>query len=318
VIVVTSKSGTEPLCAVEVPSAALGPGDVRVRVRSIGVNPVDWKMRTGGPLRLAHHFVGPSGPLVVGVDFAGEVVEAGAAVTDLPVGTRVVGGTDFSRKQRGSYADEVVVRPDQCAPLPDEVGFDAAACLPVPGVTAWRAFAELGGIATKPGARVLVLGASGGVGLLALQLAHVLGAVAVGVCSTRNAAIVERFGGIVVDYTAGDPLAAASAHGPFDVVLNAVGSASYALGASRALLRPDGVLVLVAVRPHDAPSLVFSRRTRTILGKPTRDHLAPLVKLLAEGKVEPVIERVFPLAEAEAAHRLSQGGKVVGKVLLHP
>src|SRR4051812_33856899 len=113
-IVLTSPSGEDPLRPVEVPSPALGRGDVRVRVRSVGVNPVDWKMRTKGPMRIAYRFVGPSGPLVVGVDFAGEIIEIGADVRDLAVGDRVVGGTDFSRKQRGSYADEVVVRPDQC------------------------------------------------------------------------------------------------------------------------------------------------------------------------------------------------------------
>src|SRR5450631_1913305 len=137
--VATSSSATEPLRIVELPSRPLRAGDVRVRVRSIGVNPVDWKMREGGPLRLAHHFVGPSGPLVVGVDFAGEVIEIGGGVTELAVGARVVGGTDFSRKQLGSDATEVVVRPDQCAVLPDAVDFDRAACLPVPGATAWRA-----------------------------------------------------------------------------------------------------------------------------------------------------------------------------------
>src|SRR5450631_4673908 len=97
--VATSSSATEPLRIVELPSRPLRAGDVRVRVRSIGVNPVDWKMREGGPLRLAHRFLGPSGPLVVGVDFAGEVVECGAPPQDLAVGARVVGGTNFSRRQ---------------------------------------------------------------------------------------------------------------------------------------------------------------------------------------------------------------------------
>src|SRR5690348_10565555 len=89
IAVATSRSASEPLRLVEVAARRLGGRDVRVHVRAIGVNPVDWKMRSGGPLRFAHRFVGPSGPLVVGVDFAGEVVEAGPSA-DLAPGARVV------------------------------------------------------------------------------------------------------------------------------------------------------------------------------------------------------------------------------------
>lgn len=317
-IVATSSSSESPLALVELPSQLLGPEDVRVCVRAIGVNPVDWKMRAGGPLRLAHRFLGPRGQLVVGVDFAGDVVAIGAKVTELAVGARVVGGTNFSRKQRGSYADEVVVRPDQCATLPDAVTFDAAACLPVPGATAWRAFAEVGGLQGKTGARVLVLGASGGVGLVAIQLARMLGADCVGVCSSRNAEVVRRFGATVIDYTAGDALATAREHGPFQVVLNAVGTAVYDASAVRSLLTPTGVHVLAVVRPADYAAMVFSSRTVAVLGKPWRGNLEPLVAALAKGEIEPLIEARLPLAEAEEAHRRSKAGKVVGKLLLQP
>jgi len=144
-------------------------------VRAIGVNPVDWKMRSAdGFLGLMQRILGPSGPLVIGIDFAGEVVEVGAKVTELDVGARVVGGTDFSRGQRGSYADEVIVRPDQCAVLPDSVTFEAAACLPVAAVTAGMALTEHAGSGAD--SRVLVLGASGGVAavliLFALNYPH--------------------------------------------------------------------------------------------------------------------------------------------------
>ncbi len=317
-IVATSRSASTPLALVELPPRPLGPLDVRVKTRSIGVNPVDWKMREGGPLRLAHRFVGPGGPLVVGVDFSGEIVERGASVRDLAVGQAVVGGTDFSRKQRGSYATEVVVRADQCAPLPSAITFEQAACLPVPGATAHRALVELGRLQERSGARVLVLGASGGVGLVCLQLARAKGADAWGVCSARNVALVERMGARALDYTAGDPLLEASRAGPFDVIVNAVGTATYAGARARALLSPSGVHVLVAVRPHDYPAMTLSSRTTAVLGRPCRANLAPLVALMAKGELEVLVERVFPLAEAEAAHALSRAGKVVGKLLLEP
>ncbi len=312
----TSRSGDVPLALVELPSRPLGPGDVRVAVRAIGVNPVDWKMRSGGPLRFAHRFVGPRGPLVVGVDFAGEVVEVGAKVTELTVGARVVGGTDFSRKQLGSYADEVVVRPDQCAVLPEGVGYEQAACLPVGAVTPWISLVEHAKIGA--GAKVLVLGASGGVGLFALSLARKLGASVVGVCSTRNVALVERHGATAIDYTSGDALALARPHGPFDLVFHAVGTATYPLRACRELLSPRGIVDLAVVRGADVLSIAFLRSVRTVLGRPTRDRLAPLVDALAKGEITPVIEAKLPLKDGERAHELSKAGKVVGKLLLIP
>ena len=316
-LVATSSSAQTPLSLVELPARPLGPKDVRVRVHAIGVNPVDWKMREGGPLRMAQRLTGPPGPFVVGVDFAGEVIEAGASA-DLSVGTRVVGGTDFSRKQRGSYADEVVVQTDQCAPLPDAVSFDQAACLPVAGVTAWISLTEIAHVDRQAGARVLVLGASGGVGIAAIQLAKVLGATVVGVCSGKNVALVERLGATAVDYTKGDPLEAARALGPFDLVLHAVGTDLYPLGTCRSLLAKGGVVSLVVVRPSDALSIGFLSSVHSVLARPTRTRLEPIVAAVARGDYECLIEAKLPLAEAEEAHARSRKGKVVGKLLLVP
>jgi NADPH:quinone reductase-like Zn-dependent oxidoreductase len=291
---------------------------VRVRVAAVGVNQVDWKMREGGPLRLAHRFVGPSGPLVVGVDFSGEVVEADAAA-DLKPGARVVGATDFSRQQLGSYATEVVVRDDQCAVLPESVSFDDAACLPIPAATAVRAFAGARLEAIPRGeAKVLVLGASGGVGLVTLQLARALGAKTVGVCSTRNLALVERLGAVAIDYTRGPALGAAGPHGPFDLVFHAVGTATYPLDACRALLSPRGVVTLVVERPGDWPALLLRANVKTVLGRPGRANLTPVVAALARRELETLVAQRLPLAEAEEAHRISRAGRVVGKLLLVP
>ena len=316
--VATSPSADAPLQVIELAPRPLGPRDVRVRVRAIGVNPVDWKMRRGGPIRLAHRVLGPSGPLVVGIDFAGDVIEAGNQA-DLAIGARVVGGTDFSRKQLGSYADEVVVRDDQCAALPEAIGFEDAACLPIPGATAMRAFAVASLSSIPRGdARVLVLGASGGVGLITVQLAHAMGARVVGVCSTRNVALVEEHGAIAIDYTSGDALTAAAAHGPFDLVVHAVGTATYPLAGCRARLSSRGVVALVVVRPADWPSLIFRRSVKSVLGRPDRSTLAPLVAALERGELTTRVEKRFRLDEAEQAHAVSRAGKVVGKLLIVP
>ncbi|MGD0524943.1 MAG: NAD(P)-dependent alcohol dehydrogenase [Polyangiaceae bacterium] len=318
-LVATSPSAATPLALVELPSRPLGSTDVRVRVRSIGVNPVDWKMREGGPLRLAHRFVGPRGPLVVGVDFAGEVAETGPSVTGFPVGARVVGATDFSRKQLGCYADEAVVGADQLARLPEAVSFDQAACLGVPGATAMQALADFAHLDERPGGKVLVLGASGGVGLCAVQLARSLGCGVVGVCSTPNVALVESLGATVVDYTKGDALRAARQHGPFDLVFHAVGTAVYPLSPCRELLTPSGTVALVVVHPFaDALAIAFTQGVHASLGRSTGTLFAKLVAMVAAGELRCVIEAKLPLAEAEEAHARSRRGKVVGKLLLAP
>jgi len=313
--VATSASHTTPLALVEIPSRALRPDELRVKVVAAGVNPVDWKMREGGPLHLAYSVIGPGRPFVPGIDFAGEVIEAGPKA-ELAVGERVVGGTDFSRGQHGSYATEVIVRRDQVAVVPAAVSLEDAASLPVPAVTAWMAMAEHQKIG--PGHKVLVLGAAGGVGLYALQIAKMLGATAVGVCSTRNVSVVESEGAIAIDYTKGDAMEAAQAHGPYQLVLQLVGTDVYPLAKCRALLTASGKVELVVIRPADYWAIALTGNVKTLLGAPNRVRLEPLVAGMARGELRARIEGRFPLAEAEKAHERSRSGKVVGKLLLLP
>jgi NADPH2:quinone reductase len=312
---VVSTSHTQPMKLAELSSRPLREREVRVRVAAIGVNPVDWKMREGGPLRFAYWLLGPGKPFVPGVDFAGVVVEAGARA-DLAVGARVVGGTDFSRGQHGSYASEVIVRGDQVAVVPDSVPLEHAACLPVPAVTAWMALREHQRVGA--GDKVLVLGAAGGVGLATMQLVKMLGARAVGVCSTRNVERVESEGAIAIDYTAGDVFEAARAHGPYQVVLQLVGTHVYPLRACRRLLAPKGTVELVVSRPRDYLAIAFLPSVRTLLGRPSRERLEHVVGAMAKGYLKPHIEAVYPLRDAEKAHERSRTGKVVGKLLLVP
>ena len=308
----------EPLVMLELPTPELRPDEVRIAVKAIGVNPVDWKMRTLGPLRLAARIVGPPPPVVVGVDFAGVVDVVGSQVTNLESGVRVVGGTDFSRKQRGSYADTVVVRPDQVCPLPPEIDFETAGALPVAGVTAWMSLVEIGRLVE--GQRALVLGASGGVGQLAVQLAkRVLGGFVAGVCSGKNATLVKELGAdVVLDYTQGDPLAQARAHGPFQVVMDCVGG--YSGPGCRALLAPGGRHVLVS---GDTPAalaqlLVPPFSSKPVLARANRERLGHVVRAVASGKLKVNIAQRFALADAAQAHRLSQTGRVTGKLVLLP
>jgi NADPH:quinone reductase-like Zn-dependent oxidoreductase len=310
----------QPLELVELPDPVPGPDEVRVRVAAIGVNPVDWKMREGGPLRLVARLIGPPLPFVPGIDFAGTVDAVGARVTGVKVGDRVFGGTDFSKKQRGSYADTVIAREQQLCPVPDAVSFETAGATPVAGVTAWMSLVELGGLAQRgPGAAVLVLGAAGGVGQFAVQIAKMHGAKVIGVCSTKNLELVRGLGAdAVLDYTAGDVLAAAKAHGPFQIVIDCVGG--YSGPKCRALLASGGRHVIVSgenigtiLQPFIPP---FT--TKTVLGRSTTARLRAVMDGIAAGKIHVAIATKLPLAEAEKAHAQSRSGRTNGKILLVP
>ncbi|WP_373195451.1 NAD(P)-dependent alcohol dehydrogenase, partial [Mycobacterium marinum] len=286
----------EPLELIELPTPEPKAGEVRVQVQAIGVNPVDWKMRSSGPLRLAARLIGPKPPVVVGVDFAGVVEAVGPGVTRAAPGDRVVGGTNFSRGQRGSYADTVLVREDQLCRVPDTVDIAVAAALPV------------GRIRQVPPAdrRVLVLGASGGVGQLAVQIAKLQEAFVVGVCSTKNVEMVKDLGAdLVLDYNQGDALAQAKPHAPFHVVIDCVGS--YSGAGCRALLSSRGRHIMVAGdEPSSAVQVVVPPfKSKAILGRPNGARLEPLVDAVAAGKLRVSIAQKLPLTSAEEAHRLS-------------
>lgn len=313
----------EAMELLELPTPEPRADEVRVAVKAIGVNPVDWKMRTMGVLRLAARVLAPPPPVVVGVDFAGVVEAVGQQVRTVKVGDRVAGGTIFARRQRGSYADTVVVREDQLVPVPDHVGFEAASCVGVAGVTARMAIVDVGGMLRGPPAaeppRVLVLGASGGVGQLTVQVAKLHGAFVVGVCSAKNVERVRALGAdVVLDYHAGDPLEQARALGSFRVVVDCVGS--YSGPACRSLLGARGRHVLVS--GDTAASLMnvlvppFS--SRALLARPVTAFLRPVMDALAAGKLHIEIAERIPLVEAERAHALSRGGRMQGKIVLIP
>ncbi len=307
----------EPLQLMELPTPEPRAGELRVRVQAIGVNPVDWKMRARGPLRLAARVVGLPPPVVFGVDFAGIVDAVGAGVMGIRVGDPVVGGTDFSRKQRGSYADTVIVREDQVAVLP--AGFDklVAGALPVAGVTALMCVLEVGRL--QPGQKALILGASGGVGQFAVQLARHHGGSVVGVCSTRNLELVRELGAEqVLDYTQGDPLAQARALGPFQVVVDCVGG--HAGAACRALLGPGGRHIMIASETvaETLNILVPPFSSKSVLGRPNAARLAAVVEAVASGAVRVRIAETMPLLDAERALALSKAGRMTGKIVLVP
>ena len=293
--------GPEVLAVEEVPKPEPGPTAVLVRVVAAGVNPVDWKVRAGGGL------LGEP-PFTVGWDVAGVVEAAGSGVTWLAAGDRVFGMPRFPR-EAACYAEYVVSPSRQLARIPDGLDDVEAAAVPLAGLTAWQSLVDTAGVGE--GSRVLVLGAAGGVGHLAVQIAAARGAWVAGTSSAAKHGFLRELG-IDEALDRDEPVVV----GDVDVVLDAVGG-EVGLGALPAL-RDGGVLVTVS--GSSVPGLVEAAAGRVrvagILVEPDRVGMQALAALAAEGKLRPQVERTFPLEEAGAAHALGEQGRTRGKLVL--
>jgi NADPH:quinone reductase-like Zn-dependent oxidoreductase len=293
--------GPEVLAVEEVPKPEPGATEVLVRVVAAGVNPVDWKVRAGGG------FLGEP-PFTVGWDVAGVVEAVGFGVTWLAAGDRVFGMPRFPR-EAACYAEYVVSPSRQLARIPDGLDDVEAAAVPLAGLTAWQSLVDTA--AVGEGSRVLVLGAAGGVGHLAVQIAKARGAWVAGTSSAAKHGFLRELG-VDEALDRDEPVVV----GDVDVVLDAVGG-EVGLGALPAL-RDGGVLVTVS--GSSVPGLVEAAAGRVrvagILVEPDRVGMQALAALAAEGKLWPHVERTFPLEEAAEAHRVGETGRTRGKLVL--
>ncbi|MBM2822357.1 MAG: NAD(P)-dependent alcohol dehydrogenase, partial [Thermoleophilia bacterium] len=285
--------------------------EVLVRVRAASVNPADWYGVTGRPYvgRAAMGLRKPKSNRL-GVDFAGTVEAVGKDVTQFRPGDEVFGGRD------GAFAEYVCVREERAVvPKPANVTFEEAAAVPVAALTALQGLRDKGQI--QPGHRVLINGASGGVGTFAVQIAKALGAEVTGVCSTRNVDLVRSLGADhVVDYTQED---FTRSDQRYELLLDVAGSRSWR--ACRRVLTPQATLVIIGA-PKGGRLLgplshiikvrlaaVRSRRKAVFfIAKLNKPDLEALGELLAAGKVTPVIDRRYELSEvADAFRYLGEG-----------
>lgn len=308
--------GPEKLAVADVPRPDVAPDRVLVRVRAASVNPVDWHFLRGDPfvVRIVAGLRRPKTP-VRGVDVSGTVEGVGAEVAGLAPGDEVFGTA------RGSFA-EYAVADEDLATKPAGLTFEQAATLGVAGATAWEAVCKHGPV--EAGQRVLVNGASGGVGTFAVQIAKARGAHVTGVCSTGNLALVRGLGADeVVDYTSED----FTRTGPYDVVLDNVGNRK--LAEVRSALAPEGTLVVVAggkgvpligglSRTVHARALgpFVGQRLATFIAEPTKAVLVALKELVEDGKLTPVIDRTYPLEQTADAMRYAEAGHARGKVVV--
>lgn len=294
----------------EIERPEAGDGEVLVRVRAASANPYDWHMMRGEPAQVRMMSgMGRPNPerQTLGVDFAGTVETVGAGVTRLRPGDDVFG------MGLGAFAEYLVVAEDRVANMPAGVSHEAAAALPIAGITALQALRDHGAI--EAGQRVLVIGASGGVGTFAVQIAKAHGAHVTGVCSTVNLDLVRSIGADAgVDYTRED---FTTTDQRYDVILDAVGSRP--LSESRRALSADGVLVAVAGSGEGDPGLDDTEapgRVTSMMGRPNPVDLEHLAALVSEGKVTPVIDRRYPLDGVPDAIRYLETERARGKVII--
>ncbi|MFD6273678.1 NADP-dependent oxidoreductase [Nocardia asteroides] len=287
----TAIGGPDVFERVEVPRPEPGPGEVLLRVLATSVNAADRKLRSGH-----NRTLGPP-PLVLGLDVSGVVVERGDAAHRFAVGDAVY-GIVFG----GANAEYVVAHQDRLAPVPDSLDPVVAAALPVAGLTAWQTLSSV-----RAGERVLIHGAAGGVGHLAVQLAARRGAWVAGTARAEHHGALRALGAAeLIDYRTAD---FTSAVRDIDLVLELIGDDT--TDRSLRVLSPAG-RVIAAEGPDIHPD---ARVTRFRVAPATR-ALTELAATVARGDLAVRIAAVLPLAELAAAHRLGEAGGVRGKIVL--
>jgi NADPH:quinone reductase-like Zn-dependent oxidoreductase len=303
----------------EIERPAVKAGEVLIRVHAAGVDRGVWHLMTGRPylMRIAGvGFRAPKNP-VLGMDVAGVVEAVGGNVTRFQRGDEVFGiGT-------GSFAEYSLAREDKLAHKPENLTFEQAAAVGISGSTALQALRDHGHV--QPGQEVLIIGASGGVGTFAVQIAKALGARVTAVCSTSKMETVRSIGADhVIDYTRDD---FASARERFDVIIDIGGNST--LARLRRALTPKGTLVIVGGEGGGAWFGGIDRQLRAMMLSPfvgqklvsfinreNHQDLIVLSDLIESGKVTPVIDRTYPLAEVPLAIRRLQDGEAQGKIAI--
>jgi NADPH:quinone reductase-like Zn-dependent oxidoreductase len=303
----------------DIEDPVVGENDVLVRVRAAGCGPDVWHLMTGLPY-LARLMVGFRRPKVGvrGGDVAGTVEAVGGKVTGFQPGDEVMGIAV------GSFAELAIARPDKLVPKPARLTFEEAAAVPISGIAALRAIREVGNV--QQGQNVLIIGAAGGVGTLAVQVAKVFGARVSGVCSTSKKDLVRSIGADeVIDYTRQSFVDGSRR---WDVIVDTAGRRP--LSQLRRALTPRGTLVIVGgdgggrwtggflrgVLRAPLVSLLVGQRLQGLATTERLEDLQRLAELIESGQLTPVIDRTYPLIEAPDAIRYLEQGHPRGKVVI--
>ena len=302
----------------EIERPAIGAGQVLVKVHAAGLDRGTWHLMAGLPyaVRLGFGFRSPKHP-VPGRDLAGTVVSVGSKVTRLKVGDEVFGIGD------GAFAEFAVAREDKLAVKPANLSFESAAAVPISGSTALRALTDVGRV--QAGQRVLVIGASGGVGSYAVQIAAALGAQVTAVCSAAKSDLVRSLGAShVLDYARDD---FADGTVSYDLILDIAGNSP--ISRLRRALASRGTLVIVGGEGRGKLTGGMDRQLKALAISPfvrqrltmavPKEHYSiveRLAQLIEDGSVVPSVDRTYPLSEAATAMRQLVAGQARGKLVI--
>ena len=290
---------------------------VLIKVRAASVNPYDWHFMRGEPyvMRIGNGLRKPKNTRI-GVDFSGVVEAVGKNVTQFKPGDEVFGG------RSGAFAEYIVMLEKNLIPKPENISFEQAGAVQIAGLTALQGLRDAGNL--QAGQKVLINGASGGVGTFAVQIAKSLGANVTGVCSSRNVELVRSLGADhVIDYTKDDYTSGAER---YDLILDMVGN--HGLLANRRALTADGKYVMIGgpkgrwLSPLDTIIRAFllqpfvKQEMKFMMSKINRDDLMLLRDLMHSAKVTPVIDRTYPLPQTSEAVAYVESGRARGKVVI--
>jgi NADPH:quinone reductase-like Zn-dependent oxidoreductase len=293
----------------DLPQPKIKSDQLLVKVHASSVNPVDWKIRQG----MLQLITGYSFPKILGFDLSGEVVEVGSGVTRFKPGDLIYGC--LSVALGGAYAEYAAVPERVVALKPTNMTFEEAASLPVAAGTSLQALRDLGNI--QPLQSVLVNGASGGVGIFAVQLAKIFGADVTAVCSSKNFDLVKSLGADrLIDYKQQDFTQDAAR---YDIIFDAVAKESFS--SCKEVLKPNGIYITTLPTPDSfvqgaLTALIPGKKAKFILLNSNTEDFTYLKDLVEAGKMRTVIDRTFPLNELAAAHTYSESERTVGKIAI--
>ena len=289
-----------------------GRNKLLVRVRAASMNPLDWKLRSGKMTILA----GRVFPRHLGIDYSGVIEKCGPGVVGLKPGDSVLGHTDLFEPEQGSFAEKCIASAEHAMRKPSRLSDAQAAAVPMAGLSALQ---SLHRCKVGPKKKVMIIGASGGIGTFAIQIAKALGAHVTAVCRTHGVETCRELGAdLVVDRLKDDPL---KSRGLFDAILDLPPAHSFL--KCRHLLTSRGIYLSALPGPGVVFSRVWSRLSgskgvRMLILRPSAGDLKELGTMLAEGSVKPIVSRTFEFNEENVRqmHRLGQEGKVVGKLVV--
>ena len=298
----------EVLEMLEVPEPKVTSTSVLIRVAAASVNPGDWQIRNGR----FRFFIRSKLPFIPGADVAGIVETVGSAVTRFKAGDAVYAMLPLAAG--GGYAEYAVADEQLVAAIPSNISLKEAAAVPLVALTALQALRDKARLQTR--SQLLINGASGGVGLFAIQIGKILGARVTAVCSERNAELVHSIGADeVLDYTRADVTVGKT---PYDVVFDARDNHSF--WQWQRIVKRNGVLVSVnPVLRNPLTQLLFTlrgQRIESVFVQASGTDLETLSKWIATGQLRPIIDKYYPFADAVEAHRYSETKRARGKLVL--